>query len=57
MRRPVSSKPLLCTNYSRPIKMMMSLPLLLLAFSVMAFGAIIEKVEDRDTNRVTEEGT
>ncbi|XP_040078466.1 uncharacterized protein LOC115327964 [Ixodes scapularis] len=36
--------------------MKLSLPLLLLAFSVLAFGAIIEKVEDRDTNRVTEEG-
>ncbi|EEC00123.1 hypothetical protein IscW_ISCW001401 [Ixodes scapularis] len=56
MRRPVSSKPLLCRKYSRPAKMKLSLPLSLLAFSGLAFGAIIEKVEDRDTNRVNEEG-
>ncbi|KAG0421388.1 hypothetical protein HPB47_002706 [Ixodes persulcatus] len=36
--------------------MKLSLPLLLLAFSVLAFGALIENVEDRDTNRVTERG-
>ncbi|CAN7977665.1 unnamed protein product [Ixodes persulcatus] len=34
--------------------MKLSLPLLLLAFSVLACD---EKVEDRDTNRVTEGGT